>query len=58
MDASPNHIAVRFYAGEVSITKTITPTGKPYHLLNLPYYAVSEIEHYLAWLRHTITMEK
>jgi hypothetical protein len=55
MDAAPHNIAVRFYAGQVSITKASTPSGKYYHLLNLPYYAVSEIEHYLAWLRHSIT---
>ncbi len=53
MDAAPHNIAVRFYAGEVSITNATTPEGKPYHLLNLPYYAVSQIEHYLTWLKAT-----
>lgn len=51
MDAAPHNIAVRFYAGEVSITQATTPEGKPYHLLNLPYYGVSQIENYLAWVK-------
>jgi hypothetical protein len=51
MDAAPHDIAVRFYAGEISITNGTTPAGKPYHLLNLPYYAVSQVEQYLAWVK-------
>ena len=51
MDAAPHTVAVRFYAGEVSITKATTPEGKQFKLLNLPYYAVSQIEKYLVWLK-------
>jgi predicted AAA+ superfamily ATPase len=51
MDAAPHNIAVRFYAGEVSITKAKTPEGKQFNLLNLPYYTVSQIEKYLAWIQ-------
>jgi predicted AAA+ superfamily ATPase len=50
MDAAPHNFAVRFYAGEVSITKATTPGGKHFKLLNLPYYTVSQIEKYLAWI--------
>ena len=51
MDAAPHAIAVRIYAGAVSITKATTPEGKQIKLLNLPYYAVSQIEKYLVWLK-------
>ena len=50
MDESPNKIAIRFYAGELSITKIITQNGKNYHLLNLPYYLVSQIDGYIEWI--------
>jgi len=50
MDMSPHPYAVRFYAGELSITHATTPGGKKYHLLNLPYYLVSQLEYYLEWL--------
>ncbi len=49
MDAAPHNIAVRFYAGELSLTKATTQGGKQFILLNLPYYAVSQIEKYLEW---------
>lgn len=54
MDGAPHNMAVRFYAGEVSITKTSTPQGKPFHLLNLPYYLVSQIEKYLTWFQPSV----
>ena len=47
MDAAPHRTAVRFYAGEFSITKALTPKGKEFDLINLPYYAVSQIDRYL-----------
>lgn len=49
MDDTPHNLAIRFYAGELSMINTSTPQGKSYHLLNLPYYLVSQIEKYLAW---------
>ena len=54
MDSTPHTIAVRFYAGEVSITKASTPQGKQFNLLNLPYYAVSQIEKYLVWVQSQV----
>ncbi len=51
MDEAPHNMAVRFYAGEVSVRQVATPQGKSFFLLNLPYYAVSQIEKYLAWLQ-------
>ena len=54
MDESPNKIAIRFYAGELSITKVTTQNGKKYHLLNLPYYLVSQLPKYIEWLNKDV----
>jgi hypothetical protein len=49
MDLAPHDIAIRFYAGDLHITDAITQNGKKYHILNLPYFLGSQIEHYIAW---------
>ena len=49
MDMAPYSMAIRFYAGEMSMTEALTPSGKAYHLLNLPYYLVSQTEKCLQW---------
>jgi hypothetical protein len=49
MEHSPQHLAVRVYGGKLSINTLDTPSGKVYHLLNLPYYLTGHIEKYLAW---------
>lgn len=54
MDMAPHNIAVRFYAGEILISTITTPAGKIVHLLNLPYYLVSQIEKYLEWFETQI----
>ena len=54
MDMAPHTMAVRFYAGEMSITEATTITGKKYKLLNLPYYLVSQLENYLNWFQKQI----
>jgi predicted AAA+ superfamily ATPase len=54
MDLAPHPMAIRYYAGEISITKASTPCGKTYHLLNLPYYLVSQTNQYLQWLETQI----
>jgi uncharacterized protein len=41
--------AVRIYGGELSVEKAVTPEGKPYILLNLPYYLGSKLPEYIAW---------
>ncbi|TAL60825.1 MAG: DUF4143 domain-containing protein [Bacteroidetes bacterium] len=51
MDQSPGNIAVRLYAGELSVTKVRTPVGKKYDLLNLPYYLISQLPHYIDWVQ-------
>lgn len=54
MDSVPHNIAVRFYSGEVSITRISTSQGKEFILLNLPYYAVSQLEKYLTWTKSQV----
>jgi predicted AAA+ superfamily ATPase len=54
MDLVSHQMALRFYAGEISITQAITPGGKKYHLLNLPYYLVSQTDCYLQWFQQKI----
>lgn len=50
MDRSPNTFAIRFYAGELSLTTVVTPAGKPFELLSLPYFLVSQTENYIDWM--------
>ncbi|MBW6501109.1 MAG: AAA family ATPase [Bacteroidales bacterium] len=45
-----NHpYAVRIYAGKFEIVRTKTPGGKPYLLMNMPYYLGARIPEYLAY---------
>jgi len=50
MDESPHTMAIRFYAGELILTRAMTPKGKKYRLLSLPYYLVSQLQKYLEWM--------
>jgi hypothetical protein len=54
MDLAPHNMAVRFYAGNLSISELKTPSGKVFFLLNLPYFLVSQIKPYLEWFRDEI----
>jgi predicted AAA+ superfamily ATPase len=49
IDASDHNFAVRMYGGDLRIEETKTPTGKPYRLLNLPYYLGTKLREYLDW---------
>ena len=43
-----NHpFAIRLYAGDFEITDSVTPEGKPYKLINLPYFLAGKIFDYL-----------
>lgn len=45
-----NHpYAVRLLANHLSIEKVRTPGGKPYTLLNLPYYLGAKLPEYISW---------
>ncbi len=48
IDTSGSSLAVRLYRGSYAITKTTTPKGTPYTLIQLPYYLCSKIGAYLA----------
>lgn len=41
--------AIRMYGGTLKIEKAITPKGKPYLLLNLPYYLGTCLPDYVEW---------
>jgi len=58
MDMAPHTMAVRFYAGALSITESVSTGGKIYNLLNLPYYLVSQIEKYLFWFQQQVEAKK
>ncbi len=49
IDRAPHNYAVRVYAGELKIDAVKTLKGKPFFLLNLPFYLVGSIRQYLAW---------
>jgi len=50
VDQCSHSYAVRVYAGMFSVIKTKTPAGKPYWLMNLPYYLGTMIPEYITWL--------
>lgn len=54
MDEAPHALAVRFYAGNLRVSTVKTSAGKPYFLLDLPYYLVSQIDHYVKWFQHNV----
>ncbi len=54
MDMAPHNMAVRFCAAKINITKVITPAGKEYLLLTLPYFLVSKVYDYMPWFEEEI----
>lgn len=57
MDQTTHNIAIRFYSSDLKITESITPNGKKYRLLNLPYFMVSQIESYIEWIKNNQNKE-
>ena len=51
MDETSHNMAIRFYAGDLSISQVSTLKGKTYHLLNLPYFLASQTGKYISWLQ-------
>ena len=47
IDQSDNNIAIRFWTGKKSIEQARTLTGKPFTLLNLPFYMIARINNEL-----------
>jgi predicted AAA+ superfamily ATPase len=50
IDRANHPYAVRLLSNKLSIEKVITPQGKPYSLLNMPYYLATRIPQYVKWL--------
>jgi len=50
MDRTNHPYAVRLLSNTISVEKVITPEGKPYTLLNMPYYLATRIPQYVKWL--------
>jgi len=49
VDKVEHPYAVRIYGGEFKVQKSRTPAGKPYILMNLPYYLGTMIPEYLEY---------
>ena len=47
LDMSNIAVAVRFYAGEFQIEEHKTLTGKPFKLINIPYFLTGKLKEYL-----------
>jgi predicted AAA+ superfamily ATPase len=58
MDLVPHKMAIRLYAGDISISEINTSEGKLYYLLNLPYFLVSQIDAYLNWFEREVEMKE
>lgn len=50
IERTDHSLAIRVYGGEFRLEKANTPNGKPYTLLNIPYYATTMLPKYGAWL--------
>jgi hypothetical protein len=48
MEGAPHGIAVRVWSKPLEINDFTTKAGKPFKLINLPFYYVSEIDKILA----------
>lgn len=49
IEASDHPYAIRMYGGALKVEKAVTPSKKPYLLLNLPYYAGTALPLYIEW---------
>ncbi|MCU0346805.1 MAG: AAA family ATPase [Saprospiraceae bacterium] len=49
MELTPHDLAVRFLGNKVSIEKCTTKLGKEFKLLNLPYFACTQLGRYVEW---------
>ena len=49
MDLVDHPFAIRLYGHQLRIDSIKTLSGKPFHLLNLPYYLAGKLDVYLEW---------
>ena len=47
LDMSEISVAVRFYAGQFQVEEHKTSTGKPFKLINIPYFLAGKLHGYL-----------
>lgn len=47
VDSSKSSLAIRLYAGSLSVEKLKTLTGTPFTLLNIPYYLAGNLAGYI-----------
>ena len=45
----PHSLAVRLYSGPIEINRLETHEGKPFTLLNLPYFLAGQLKEYIEW---------
>lgn len=57
IDAANHPYAVSLYAGEFSIEKAKTPNGKPYFLMNLPYYLGTRLTHHIEYFINKVSIK-
>lgn len=53
MEQCAHPYAVRLYAGKFEVIQAKTPNGKPFYLMNLPYYLGTMLKEYIQWLIHS-----
>ncbi|MBN2777568.1 MAG: ATP-binding protein [Bacteroidales bacterium] len=53
IEMSPHPYAIRMYAGKFNVTESVTPSGKKYFLMNLPYYLGTQIAVYVEYFVNT-----
>lgn len=49
MDACAHPYAVRLFANQLSIDEVKTTSGKPFFLMNLPYFLAGKLTEYIQW---------
>jgi len=54
VDRCPHNFAVRLYAGPLTLHPAQTPSGKSYHLLNVPYFLAAKIHEYVDWMMEQV----
>lgn len=57
IDVAEHPYAIRVYGGEFKIEQHKTPAGKPYYLMNLPYYSGLKIEQYASYFIENYSVE-
>lgn len=56
VEESEHPYAIRLYAGNFNVETHKTPNGKPYFLMNLPYYLSTQLTHYIQYFTSNFSM--